>query len=130
MIKPYKGGPAYPLLVENTNPEAVVVFGETVEADEHMQFTGASKRDYFAASAPVGFGVVLRVWGDPDVNLHDDTTRRAFMSVWAMLRGEYADAMLAEGGQGMNPPYPCTPMDPTDEQYWRSQQAPTRRNDE
>lgn len=96
MIKPYRGGPAYPLLVKNTNEEAVVVFGETVEPDAHLQFTGVSKRDYFAANAPVSFDVALRVWGDPEVNLHDDETRKAFFGVWALLRGEYADAMLAE----------------------------------
>jgi hypothetical protein len=70
-----------------------------VEPDEHLQFTGISKRDYFAANSPIGFGVALRVWGDPDVDLNDDTTRAAFLSVWAMLRGEYADAMLAEGAK-------------------------------
>lgn len=56
---------------------------------------GMTLRDYFAAKAPVDFGMVAALWGDDQISLHDDRTRAAFIAVWAMLRYEWADAMLA-----------------------------------
>lgn len=53
-------------------------------------------RDKLAMAAPITFEVALRVWGDSDVNLSDDTTRAMFFAVWALARYEYADAMLEE----------------------------------
>lgn len=96
MIKPHKGGPAYPTTVHNTNDEPLRVAGETVDPACALQFCGISKQEFFAAQAPVDFDLVARVWGDPDVNLHDEQTRAAFFGVWAMLRVEYANAMLEE----------------------------------
>lgn len=62
---------------------------------------GMSLRDYFAAHAPVDAKMALAVWGK-DANLAgppaDDAARAAFMAVWALLRYEYADAMVAEFG--------------------------------
>lgn len=60
---------------------------------------GMTLRDYLAAHAPVGATMALAVWGK-DSQLAgppaDDKARAAFMAVWALLRYEYADAMLAE----------------------------------
>lgn len=56
---------------------------------------GMTLRDYFAAKAPVDFGMAVAVWGDDQLALHDDRTRAAFLAVWAMLRYEWADATLA-----------------------------------
>lgn len=72
------GGPAYPVAFTTT------------------PLQGMSLRDYFAAIAPIDFALAAEIWGDPDVNLNDDKTRAVFFSVWALLRYEYADEMLAE----------------------------------
>lgn len=53
-------------------------------------------RDHFAVKAPIDFNVVCRAWGGDDPNLLEDKTRAAFFAVWALLRYEWADAMLAE----------------------------------
>lgn len=37
----------------------------------------------------ITFEVALRVFGDPDVNLVDDTTRACFFAVWAMSVVEF-----------------------------------------
>ncbi|RVH56266.1 hypothetical protein CN213_16090 [Sinorhizobium meliloti] len=75
------GGPAFPL-------------ARTSQYDQD----GMSLRAYLAAHAPVTFEMACRVFGDKpeSINLHDDTTRGAFLAVWALLRREYADAVLAE----------------------------------
>ena len=46
------------------------------------------------ANSPITFEFALKVWGDPDVNLHDDTTRHCFFAVWALVQYEYADAVI------------------------------------
>lgn len=48
-------------------------------------------------NSPVTFEVALRVWGDPDVNLSNDETRRAFFAVWALLIVELEEARKGEG---------------------------------
>jgi hypothetical protein len=55
-----------------------------------------SLRDYFAAQAPIDAKMVLAVWGDESLAgpPSDDRARASFMAVWALLRYEYADAML------------------------------------
>lgn len=45
------GGPAFPLTVSNTNDHDVQVFGENVDPETTVQFTGMTLRDYFAAKA-------------------------------------------------------------------------------
>lgn len=45
------------------------------------------------SDSPVTFDVAVRIWGDPDVSLVDDTTRRCFFAVWAMAIVEMEDAL-------------------------------------
>lgn len=58
--------------------------------------SGMTLRDYFAARAPVEYGMVCSTFGETSPNLNNEATRAAIMSVWAFLRYEYADAMMAE----------------------------------
>lgn len=46
------------------------------------------------ANSPISFAFAMRIWGDDDVNLTNDTTRRAFFAVWAQAQGEYAQAVI------------------------------------
>ena len=55
---------------------------------------GMLLRDYYAANAPVDYALVTKIFGSGIPN--DDKGREVFFSVWALLRHEYADAMLAE----------------------------------
>lgn len=48
------------------------------------------------SDSPVTFDVAVRIWGDPDVSLADDTTRRCFFAVWAMAITEMEDAIAEE----------------------------------
>lgn len=56
---------------------------------------GMALRDYFAAHAPITFDNACNTYGCQP-NLNSDSERAAFFAVWAFLRCEYADAMLAE----------------------------------
>lgn len=53
-------------------------------------------RDQFAATAPITLDQVLAVSGDPDADMQGDHTRVAVYALWAIMRYEYADAMMAE----------------------------------
>jgi hypothetical protein len=54
-------------------------------------------RDWFAGQAPVPLGDAARVCGwPPEFNLTTDSERATLWAVMAMLRYEYADAMLVE----------------------------------
>lgn len=44
----------------------------------------------------VPFEFALLCWGDPDINLVDDTTRNCFFAVWALCNREYTEAMNRE----------------------------------
>lgn len=59
-------------------------------------FQGMTLRDYFAAHAPVELGTVLKVYGDENADLFLDNVRASYMAILAMVRYEYADAMLTE----------------------------------
>jgi hypothetical protein len=52
-------------------------------------------RDDLAKNAPITFEQAMMLWGDEGANLNDDTTRKCFYAVWAGLRYEFADEMLA-----------------------------------
>lgn len=52
-------------------------------------------RDQLAAHAPVDFMAAHQTYGR-ELNLNSDQERAAFFAVWALLRYEYADAMLHE----------------------------------
>ncbi len=57
--------------------------------------SGMTLRDWFAGQAPVTMGGAARVCGwPPEFNLTQDSDRAAFWAVMAMLRFEYADAMI------------------------------------
>jgi hypothetical protein len=70
------------------------------EHNDALAYNGMSLRDYLAARAPIDFTFAMRVFGWSDDNgpshLTHDADRASFMSVWALLRYEYADAMMAE----------------------------------
>jgi len=67
--------------------------------DEAVSYNGMSLRDYYAAHAPIDFAFAMRVFGWNDDNgpssLTHDADRISFLCVWAALRYEYADEMLA-----------------------------------
>lgn len=69
-------------------------FPSGVEIEDQFQ-EGMTLRDYFAAHAPVSFEMACQCWGDHSPQT-DDRARASFAAVWALLRYEYADAMLAE----------------------------------
>lgn len=52
-----------------------------------------SLRDYFAAHAPIGFDAALDAYGAAQL---DQADWDPFMVLWAYMRYQYADAMLAE----------------------------------
>lgn len=60
-----------------------------------LALASVSTRDFFASTAPITFGDVVKVYGSvPDVG--NDLTRACFFSVWSLMKFEYADAMMAE----------------------------------
>ena len=72
------GGPAFPV------PNDANVNGQE----------GMTLREHFAANAPIDSHAAGAAYGGP-IDWHSDSDRAAFFAVWAMLRFEYADAMLA-----------------------------------
>ena len=58
---------------------------------------GLTVRDYFAAHAPITLQDAIKTCGYPDGHyIGDDDERRTVFVMMAMLRTEYADAMIAE----------------------------------
>lgn len=57
-----------------------------------------TRRAYYAAHAPITLETVCLAFGsDPKLTeLGRDATRASFMAVWALMRFEYADAMLRQ----------------------------------
>lgn len=55
---------------------------------------GLTKREYFAAHAPIDYDLVVRIFGSQIG--HSDSDRAAWIAVWTSLCFEYADAMIAE----------------------------------
>lgn len=76
------GGPAFPRLIERMDN-----LGNSIDM-------GMSLRDYFAAHAPITLDDI-ELWrdGDPRCQIIPTIER---IQILANLRGEYADAMLAE----------------------------------
>jgi len=79
------GGPAFPSEQHETQDGS---WNQTFES-------GMSLRDYFAAHSPVDYLAAMAVHGGRP-NLNNDHERAAFFAVWALMRREYADAMLSE----------------------------------
>lgn len=52
--------------------------------------------EMLAMKAPITFKIALKVWGDENVNLCDDETRKCFFAVWALTCFEWAEAMVNE----------------------------------
>jgi hypothetical protein len=80
------GGPAFPVYGLKDANDRVVCFPQS----------GMSLREYFMAHAPITVADAVRCcgWrGPPDWN---DANRATVMSVLALMRREYADAMMAE----------------------------------
>lgn len=83
-----QGGAAFPQPCTAKGSAANSPFGI---ADDCM-----TVRDYLAAHAPVELGTVLKVYGDENADLFLDNVRASYMAILAMVRYEYADAMLTE----------------------------------
>lgn len=69
-----------------------------VTAGQQVYATGMTLRDWFAGQAPVTFEVAMLAYGR-EPHILQDADRAAFFAVWAMLRYDYADAMLAASAQ-------------------------------
>ena len=92
------GGPAFP----HTFPAMAAPLGDQlVPTFEPMKPTtvtchGMTVRDYFAAHAPIDLADARNHWH----KMHGSGSRQpdmpAIMAALALLRGEYADAMMAE----------------------------------
>ncbi len=84
------GGPAFPQPAEMSGKWA-----DPKTCKQWVPLRGMSLRDWFAGQAPVTMGDAARVCGwPPEFNLTQDSDRAAFWAVMAMLRFEYADAMI------------------------------------
>ena len=58
---------------------------------------GITLRDYFATHCPIGMLEAWAVWTKRSYKeLAKESEREGFFAFWAMLRNEYADAMLKE----------------------------------
>ena len=74
------GGPAFPQSLAAGGP-----------------FGGLTARDYFAAHCPLTVAEAWAMWTNKPLDqARVGTERAAFWQWFAMMRGEYADAMLAE----------------------------------
>ena len=62
------------------------------EYESRPFYHGLTKREYFAAHAPIEYEEVARVFGDEITT--DDLGRAAFFAVRALLAKEYADALI------------------------------------
>ena len=62
--------------------------GLAVEVEMEMDV-----HDMLAMKAPITFEIACKAWGD-DPNLCDDSTRKCFFAVWALLCFEWAEAMV------------------------------------
>jgi hypothetical protein len=64
----------------------------------YQQFHGMTLRDYFAAKAPIGVDDALTACGIdvPTIGMLPASERVVVLVALATMRGEYADAMLAE----------------------------------
>lgn len=50
--------------------------------------------EMLAMKAPITFEIACKAWGDENVNLCDDSTRKCFFAVWALMCFEWAEAMV------------------------------------
>lgn len=79
MIQLKHGGPAFPVDANNKAP-------------------GMTLRDYFAAHAPIDMADARNHWHKMHGSGSRQPSMQDIMAVLALLRGEYADAMIAERG--------------------------------
>lgn len=87
-----KGGPAFPVTIENDSDEAFSVYGQELPPRTSAQFHGMSLREYIAAHAPVSFDNALeacRLFDEGDLSTGN------VLKVLAEMRTVYADAQLA-----------------------------------
>ena len=69
------------------------------------KFPGLMIRDWLAAQAPITDQMAAYAMGlDDGIDLTCDLNRHALFAVWAMMRYEMADAMLAERSKAMVAP--------------------------
>lgn len=80
------GGPAFPEL------------GNVGHNSDWQSENGMTLREYFAAHCPITMREAYETWrhsGNVLYGLSYSTERRGFMEWWAIIRFEYADAMIA-----------------------------------
>jgi len=85
------GGAAFPMPTQQSgySPAGMGGGGGMWRAEQ----SGMSLRDYLAAHSPITHEVATAVFGCEMGT--SDMDRSSFMAVWACLRYEYADAMIA-----------------------------------
>ncbi len=86
------GGPAFPRPVSEDDGR----FGRNQE--QYGAQDGMTLRDYFTANAPVTIGDAMLRCGfcEESIGMFEQESRTEIFTVLAEMRGEYADAMLAE----------------------------------
>lgn len=57
---------------------------------------GMTLRDYLAAHAPITISDAKEVFGDPDAKMVEEAVCAGVLMIYAMLRYQYADAMIKE----------------------------------
>lgn len=86
--------------------------------------------EMLAMKAPITFEVACKAWGD-DPNFCDDTTRKCFFAVWALLCFEWAEAMVeheqsrkvAQTAPSVPEGWKSVPVEPTLEMLHAAQTA-------
>jgi hypothetical protein len=90
------GGPAFP----GKQPAILPRSCRTGEVHHQLpaipQHVGMSVRDYFAAHAPIDLIEARNHWHKMHGNGSRQPTYEVLFDTLAMLRGQYADAMIAE----------------------------------
>lgn len=95
-MKRVDGGPAFP----GKQPAIFAPILSTGEVHHQLpataQHVGMSVRDYFAAHAPIDLIEARNHWHKMHGNGSRQPTYEVLFDTLAMLRGQYADAMVAE----------------------------------
>lgn len=91
------GGPAFPHSFQTLAAPIGADPGKLVQAEPVTVVAhGMTVRDYFAAHAPIDMADARNHWHKMHGNGSRQPDMPAVMATLALLRGEYADAMMAE----------------------------------
>lgn len=89
------GGPAFP---SGEKYHTTDLAGRTRDHAKAPFYAGLSLRDYFAAHAPITLADAVEQcgWSCIEKRYFSDAERDTLFRIMALMRAEYADAMLAE----------------------------------